>query len=567
MNEIEFLDVTEPGAPDPEVITAAGSRGNRFTIAAALVVGVFGIAALATAGSDEAAPPTTTSPTTTPPTVPDTGVDDPNNAARSALVGDGPTLVWERIDSDIDATRFEWVDGAFFGSGGTTSVVINPLVGDAEDVFFVGADVPFDRSVRSSGGAFSPADEPSVLIFPNSGSVEGVTISPAAARVSDLVTTSDTVAAERLGDQVLVLQSSVTVLDVEAFRDRVGTEMDPIFGVSLQQGVLTISGAGPDEVIPVAELDLSVGDRAALQDLGRSVQVLSVGTFGSETEPVPSPMSRIDWIAVIGDEFVAGGDQLWRSFDGVDWEQSVGDTPRFGGLTAPGPDGVLSGLAFEGDAGFLTMSTDTGRSWNRLARPFENTWTIDSAFPIVAMTGWQEESFVPQTADWVVLSPRFELRIDGENDTFELLDRTGVVIVSGITGDPSSGFRFIPGSSDVWFVDPATGEEIARFPQSVFSSAFAAARSLDGQPQLVAFANVMDSGSGGLEWSLVRVTEFFGSEALAVDFTAGAGWLLADVTTTTGRDLYLAETPDAAVRSSSERRHPTHADMARDDND
>lgn len=563
--DIEFLDVVEPDTPASEVVTAPGSRRNGLAIAAALAVGALGIAALASAGSDDAAPPTTTSPPTTAPAPPSTTIDRPTNASPSAVIGDGPDIVWTQVSDDIDATTFEWVENSFFGSGGTIDVFIEPLLDGAFDVSFVEADDLTDRSVRSSSDVIRVADDPLTLMFSDIDSVDVVTVAPIGQPSSDLVTASTTVAAERIGDLVLVLQSTATFLEVETFRERVGTEMDPIFGVSLEQAVLTLSGDGRDEVIPVAELDLSVDDLAALQDLGEPMQVLSIGTIGSEAELVDSPMSRIDWIAAIDDEFTAGGDQLWRSPDGVQWEQSGGDTPRFGGLNAPGPDGVLSGLAFEGDAGFLTMSTDAGRSWNRLARPFENTWTIDSAFPIVAMTGWQDEPSVPRSGEWIVLSPRFELRINGEEGTFELLDREGSRILSGLSSDPTSGFRFIPGSTDVWFVDPATGEEVARFPQSMFASAFAATRSLDGQPQLVAFANLM--GSQTVEWSLARVTELFGPDALAVDITPGPGWFLADVTTTTGRELYLAEMPVTAVRSLSERRHPTHGDMARADND
>lgn len=561
--DIELLDVSEPAAQTAEVVTVSGSRWNSLAIVAALVVGAVGIAALASSGSDQAPPPT--APPTTSPAPPTTATERLSDRAPSAVIGEGPALEWRQINADIDATRFEWVDESFFGSGGTTDVFIEPLLGGAFDVSFVEADDLTDRSVRSSSDVIRVTNDPLALMFSDIGSIDVVTVASIVPPASDLVTASTTVAAERIGDLVLVLQSTATFLDIEAFRARVDTDMDPIFGVSLEQATLTVSGDGRDEVIAVADLDLSIEDRAALQDLGNPVQVLSVGTIGSETGPVDSPTSRIDWIAAIGDEFAVGGDQLWRSSNGVDWEQTSAETPRFGGLNAPGPDGVLNGLTFEGDAGFLTMSTDVGRSWNQLARPFENTWTIDSAFPIVAMTGWQDEPSVPRTGEWIVLSPRFELRINGEEGTFELLDREGNTVLSGPSSDPTSGFRFIPGSTDVWFVDPASGEEIARFPQSMFASAFAAARSLDGQPQLVAFANVM--GGPTLEWSLTRVTELFGPDALAVDITPGPGWLLADVTTTTGRELYLAEMPVTVVRSLSERRHPTHGDMARADND
>lgn len=561
--DIELLDVSEPAAQTAEVVTVSGSRRNSLAIVAALVVGAVGIAALASSGSDQAPPPT--APPTTSPAPPTTATERLSDRAPSAVIGEGPALEWRQINADIDATRFEWVDESFFGSGGTTDVFIEPLLGGAFDVSFVEADDLTDRSVRSSSDVIRVTNDPLTLMFSDIDSIDVVTVAPIVPPASDLVTASTTVAAERIGDLVLVLQSTATFLDIEAFRARVDTDMDPIFGVSLEQATLTISGDGRDEVIAVADLDLSIEDRAALQDLGNPVQVLSVGTIGSETGPVDSPTSRIDWIAAIGDEFAVGGDQLWRSSNGVDWEQTSAETPRFGGLNAPGPDGVLNGLTFEGDAGFLTMSTDVGRSWNQLARPFENTWTIDSAFPIVAMTGWQDEPSVPRTGEWIVLSPRFELRINGEEGTFELLDREGNTVLSGPSSDPTSGFRFIPGSTDVWFVDPASGEEIARFPQSMFASAFAAARSLDGQPQLVAFANVM--GGRTLEWSLTRVTELFGPDALAVDITPGPGSLLADVTTTTGRELYLAEMPVTVVRSLSERRHPTHGDIARADND
>ncbi len=563
-DEIELLDVAMPAAASTvsEMVTNRGPKRNGLAIVVALAVAAVGVSALATSGSDQAAPPTTP-----PTTLPTTSTTEPATTERradgalSAVIGAGPSLIWQPIDFEIDATSFEWVDGSFFATGGTNDVLIQPGPSGAGLTLFGTDNESINRSIQSGTAVFgrSPTN-PDVLVFPTESSFEAIEITPISTSGSDLVELSTALAVERIGDRVLVLQSTITVLDVDRFRSRTATDIDPIFDVTVDQFSLIVRGNDLSERLTIADLDLSADDLDALRTLGESVQVLSVGQIGAETQQVGPPISRIDWIAVVNEEFVVGGNELWRSSDGTDWQQSLGDTPQFGGLNPPGPDGVLTGLAFEGDAGFLTFSISAGRSWSRLSRPMENTWTIDSAAPVIAMTGWQEEPFVPGLADWVVLTPKFELRIGGDDDSFELLDRSGVVILSGDSGDPSSGFRFVPGSPDVWFVDPTSGEEIARFPQSLFASAFAAARTLEGQAQMVAFADVSESIDDTVEWSLTRVNELFGPDALAVDFVPGAGWFLADVTTTTGRELYLAEIPTS--RPPSSRRHPTRAEIS-----
>ena len=560
-DEVELLNVAEPVAEVSETVTTETSRGGALAIIAALALAALGVAALTTSGADEAAPPTTTP--TPAPDLPDTQTSTPRDGGPTAVVGDGPMLDWERIEAEVDATMFVWVGDNFYATGGTADMLLRPGPNGVSVSFLGTGDESIDRSMKSSSEVFSRSPtNPDVLYFPANSRLQTLGIASIPPGRSELVEPSTTLAVERLGDRVLVLQSTAGVLDVIQFRSRIDTDVDPIFDISVSPSTLTVQGGEQTDELPIVDLDLSAEDLTALGSLGQPAQVLSVGTVGGEAEPVALPMSRIDWLAVVGDEFVIGGDQLWRSSDGIDWEQAVGDTPRFGGLNAPGPDGVLTGLAFEGDDGYLTVSTDAGRSWTRLARPMENTWAMQSTHPIVAMTGWQEEPFTPTVSDWAVLTPTYELRIIGDGDSFELLDRSGDMLLSGATGDPSSGFRFTPGSAGVWFVDPATGEEIVRFPQSAFASAFAAARTLDGQPQLVAFANLTSPRDETLEWSLARVNELFGPEALAVDFIPGNGWLLADVTTTTGRELYIAAIPTPA-RPPSERRHPTAADMSR----
>jgi len=567
-DEIEFLGLAEPSHHESETVSTTPSRRNALAVVAALVVAALGIAGLAASGSDETTPSTTApaTPTTAPDRAEEQATIRRSDDGPTAAVGAGPTLVWQRVETSTDATNFAWVGDSFYATGGAADVLIRPGPGGASLTLLGASDESIDRSIVSSTEVFSRSPtNPDVLYFPTNSRLQTLDIVPIAPPRSDLVELSTTLAVERLGDRVLVLQTTLTVLDVEQFRLRFETSVDTVFDVTLSASSITVEGGDQSEDLPIADLDLSTDELQALRSLGQSTQVLSAGTIGGDADPVVLAMDRVDWLAVVGDEFVIGGDRLWRSPNGVDWEEALGDTPRFGGLNPPGPDGVLTGLAFEGDDGFLTTSSDAGRSWARQARPMQNTWATTSAFPIVAMTGWQEESFVPSIADWVVLAPSFELRIVGDAERFELLDRSGTLILSGAPSDPSTGFRFVPGSPDVWFVDPRSGEEIARFPQSVFASAFAAARTLDGEPQLVAFADLTSPGDETLEWSLMRVDELFGPQALAVDFIAGADWLLANVTTVTGRDLYVAEVPLGVARPASERRHPTHGEMSRDD--
>ncbi len=72
------------------------------------------------------------------------------------------------------------------------------------------------------------------------------------------------------------------------------TDIDPIFDVSVGQFDLMVRGSELTKTFPFTELDLSDDDLDALRNLGESVQVLSVGQIGAETQQVGPPISRID---------------------------------------------------------------------------------------------------------------------------------------------------------------------------------------------------------------------------------------------------------------------------------
>lgn len=558
--DIEILDAAAPdpsGAGEPaETADDGGSRWNGLLALGAVALAAAGIASLASGGDEAAAPPT--SPPTTQPAPPttDSALNSSDGDQLTATIGDGPQLDWQRVNLTSDAAEFLWVEDRFISAGGTWDNTITPGSSGASTVIRPPNDSPIRSSSLVTG---SGADQnPSSLIFGRPGEQRSIEIEAVLGPFSPLVTPSITVAAELRGDDVIVLQTHVGILDVDAFRARTGIDFNPIFGISVEGSQVTVFGPKEQVTISAAEGGLTAEDVADLAMIGNQTQRLSVGPLGGVAEAVDIDLERIDWIAVVGDEFIAGGTELRRSTNGVDWVATGDDTPRLGGLAAPGPDGVLTGLAFDGDEGLFTTSINAGRSWLNIARPFENTWRAYSSLPIIAMTGWDDGPFVETPLDWRVLTPKVELSISGTNDSFELRDRNGTTLLSGLTNDPASGFRFAPGSPDIWFVDPVTGVEIARIPQTRFGASIAAARTLDGDPQLVAFTDLEQPGNAQ-EWSVTPVNELFGADALAVAFTPGDGWFLADVTTTTGRELYVAKAP-LHVRSRSER-HPTHGDI------
>ncbi len=556
-DEIELLGVAWPEdtAESAETLTTGRSKGNVVLVLGALVVVAFAVAALGSDSTRDAGPST---PTTIPPTSsapPSTEALVPDRPV--AQIGGGPELVWQRVEFDFDATDFEWVEDGFLGQAGESDYVLgsNGTLTVSESRSAAG-EAPIRSSARVRGDG---TDNPSELTFVGL-EQERVDVIPMVIPDSDLVDVGVRLAVERKGDQVLILQTLRGVLDVERFNEQFDIDDPLISSLMVSPSAVIVSGDDGVETLPIEGLELSAADLVALRTIEEPVHQLSVAEVNGTATLVEVDLDRIDWIAAIGDDFVVGGAELRRSADGMNWQQTGVDTPRFGGLLPPGPDGVMVGLAFDADQNLVTTSADGARTWDDVPSPLTNVWQFSSVAPVIAITGWMDEAFVPSPAGWSVLTPAFELRVGADDDSFALLTRSGTPLLSGFSRDPSSGFRFAPGSDDIWFVDPTTDVEIARFPRLLFAAAFAASRTLDGQPQLIALADV--SRGDPIEWSLTRVNELFGPEALAVDFIPGDGWFLADVTTMTGRELYLAEVP-AATRPLSERRHPTYAEMSR----
>lgn len=555
IDDIEILGVatTTEDASTVETVSAGGDRRNALAVLAALTVAALGVAGL-TSGSEETTAPTTTSstqPSTT--TTPSSTTTLPDRIV--AEIGDGPTLVWDRVAFEVNAVDFTWVEDGFLGADGTTDYRVRPngTLTVSTNGLAEGQPIIQSSSIVTGDGTANP----SLLRFSTLGGDE-VGLEPMVIPESDLVDSRLDLAVERNGDQVLVLQTVGGVLDVPGFRARTGVEIEPIFDVVVSPTVLTVSGEDDQEVLPIGELDLSPGDLEALRTLTDPIIRLSAGTIGGTTEAVEVDIARVEWIAVAGDDFVAGGTELRRSSNGIDWEGTSADTPMFGGLLPPGPDGSLVGLSFELDETFLTVSTDAARNWADIPSPLSNIWQTSSVAPVAAITGWRDDAFLPAVERWSVLTPAFELLIGSVDNSFELSTRDGELLLSGRVDQLDSGFQFAPGSNDIWFVDPETNEEIARFPQALFASAFAAQRTSDGNPQLVAFADV--SQPERPVWSLTPVNELFGPDALSVSFVPGDGWFLANVVTSTGRELYLAEVPEELAAPSSGR-HPTHGEI------
>lgn len=563
-DEIEILDAAQSGVEgrSTETLTSDASRGSALAVVAAVAVAALGIAGLAANGPDETTAPTTSSSTT--PDAPTTVAEDSTTEAPGAdrvvaQIGAGPELVWERVEVEVDATVFRWVEDSFVGASRLTDYSIRP--NRTLTVSVGGFSDPEPEIQSSSLVVGDGTTNPSELVFPFSETrqVSRVTISPMPIAQSDLVEPQVRLAVERIDERTLVLQTAAGVLNVDQFRAQTGIVLAPIFDIDVSSVEITAYGDDNQEVVSIADLELSEEDLAALQTVDEPRQRLSIIEADGTIETLQLDVGQINWLGVINDEFIVGAEELRRSADGRLWEPTSDATPRFGGLRPPGPDGVLFGLAFDSSDGFITTSTDVGRTWRRYPRPMNNIWTITSVSPVIAATGWRSDPAIQTTAAASVVTADFELRFT--DDMFELSTRDGTILLSGDTGDPASGFRFHPGSSDIWFVDPATGEEVARFDRSEFTASLATSLTLAGDVQLVGFADVGGS-DGNPEWSLTPVNELFGPDALSVEFVPGDGWFLANVITTAGRQLYIAEVPTSRLPSSS--RHPTHPEMSQE---
>ena len=559
-SEIEFIDagdaapigpVNETAQPrlDPDSPPARSGWGvpSGAMIIAALVATI-GIATLVRGGAQET---TEQSPATTNPQQPpdassvDSTLPPLPVRANGAVVGDGPTLEWHVVSSDTAAPEFRWIDAGFLASERDHDIVIRPTQTGADVTIQTSAVAP-GRAIVTGRSAVVTFDgpNPSQLVFYARGGSRTIDLDPLLAPASDLITTEFAIDVEVNGSRALILQSATGVLNADEFRSRTGIELTTIYGVGLTSTLLTAFGEDGESSVELADLELTDADEAALRSIQNPIQVLTVADFASGTgEPGDADVGQIDWLASVGNEFLVQGNELARSVDGLLWERTDPTTPRFG-VAEPSPDGTLVAADYPGEDPVVVRSTDAARQWEQTPAPIRNPWSLVGVADIAATTGWQAFDFGSTASAWSVLTNDFELAVNASEQRFELLTRDGLLVLAGLFGDPESGFRNTAGSNDIWFVDPETGDEIARFTQMQIAASFAAGRTLAGDPQLVAMTDWAPGGRDP-EWSLTPVTDVFGADALAVSFVAGDGWLLADVTTRSGRELFLAKIPDS----------------------
>lgn len=545
-DDIELIDVDddERSTSATEQVSTSTRRTGGLAVAAVAAVAL-GVAALAGTGPE--APPTTEAPSTTEPPPPPRSTDGAVaevDRGPTAFVGDGPELIWQSVDVDIQAGEFRWADGGFFALTPSSALLIEPTPRDGANTTTLEGTEPDRFATSSELVVIESSDSEVELLFLEPGQPR-LALPPSTAPVTDLVTVRFTYTVERRDADVVVLEQARASLDVERFRDRLALDAEVIFSVEINPTVITASTPTGRERVPIDAVDLSPDDLAGLLLINEPTERFFTGQLGGMASVIEVGIQRADWIAVIDDDFLVGGSGLWRSSDGVDWEPITTDTPPFSGLPRPGPDGRINGLAFEADAGFFTSSTDLGTSWQRTARVLDDTWQVVTSDPIVAMTGW---SGVPERATSSperILTPTHELLIDQGGQTFELFDRSGSLLSAGRLDDPTSGFRFVPGAMSFDFFDPTTGMQLADIDLDRFSRSVAAQRTTSGDPQLIAVADLRRRADDAQEWGLAPITDVFGPDALAVDLSAGEGWLLADVLTETGRAIYLSEVPAA----------------------
>ncbi len=532
--------------PNKPEIARSRRRTSAGAVILAAVVAAVGFAALSS-GEEEAVeqiPTTTMEPTAQSPSTASTLPPLPTRRS-GALIGDGPTLDWQRVNWETSAPEFRWISGAFgdafVGSEGDFSVRLRVTPQRVNVIIHTSTVDPGGSIVRSNSqvAAFDEPN-PSQLVFYARGRSRSVDLTPVLVPPSDLATHRVELDVEVNKDKALILQTAGGVLSAEEFRSRTGIDLSAIYGIGLTSSRLTAFGDDGEASVELADLDLSANDLTALRSIERPQQILTLADLETgATQLVEPGFTEIGWLATVGEEFMIGGTELSRSADGTTWVRAGLGAPRFG-VPAPSPDGTLIATDFPGEDPVVARSTDAGRVWERTPAPIRNPWSLVSVARIAASTGWQTFNFGPTVSPWSVLTNDFELVVASSEQRFELLTRDGEPVLAGLLGDAESGFRNTAGSGDFWFVDPVTGDEIARFTQSQIVASFATSRTLAGDPQLVAIAD-WAQGDQAPEWSLRPVTDVFGPDSLAVNFVAGDGWLLADVTTGSGRELYVAE--------------------------
>lgn len=482
-SEVEILDpVAAPSSTEADDSDTLGPTKNPWpsiwpAFGAVLVAGL-AILTLSVAGNTPAPEPPAPSVTT-----PRNELSETERrrleAAYGVRVGDGPGLMWEPVDWEIDSTDFQWIDDGFVADDGITEWTIRPglmgpNIGQRQSLLVT---YPNYRLLPAQGArVLAPREQPidHLLVFGFGDGPVRLELPVPDEPLTDLLRSELFIDIAVIDATAVALIGQFSTMDSEALSLRLGREMGDIDFVEILGDELYLFRDGSRESMSLDGITLSETELELLQnplvlaEPNPEIVRFDLTTGAVETIPVSFDMSSGE-LQRVGDRFVLewaddlAANNRSMSFSGQSWSTKRGTEDPY---TVVGDESHLYGLS-PGELR-ITRSIDGGSTWRRTTNPLRN-----GTFLVVD--------------DVIVLRDSGGRAVRGE-DPLAAFDAAGVLTTT-----------------------------------------------------LIAMTRWKD-GEADPAWRIEEATDMFGSDVASLDFVAGEGHVLAVVGTSNGPQFYLVAT-------------------------
>lgn len=549
-DNVELLDVEPGSVVQTDHLETASS--NRMGAAIAAVVAI-AAAVLVIGVGNSPSPPSAP---------PDPAIDeDPAEIERpltereqreadfGVAIGEGPGLVWQRVETDSNARYWRWTDDGFKGDNGETewSIALDesgPTVTKRPSPLI---EYPDYRLARLEGGDLLTPDVPQpdhlVVVVEGREPVRVEITSSTEPSPSGLTEANVWFYGAIIGDRLVVNRSNYLEINIAELEARTQRDLTDVAHLSVEndQIVLFSSGSGPiPEPIPLTETDLTEEEVDELRNIGQPIgELLTADLLTGEVQNLDLADFEYlnDLLIGLDDELILGwtdqGGRSWLSttVDGVTWSTERRAMSRW--LVNSG----TQLFDFDSQNSMISRSIDGGESWDVTQVPLAETQRTVAGDVVVLGASWNQYGSSGVSVE--TGSDQLGLIVFENGQRFELRGPSpfGDPLLTGWTYDPASGAEWDWITNELVFTDPRTGEELLRVSGHALESA-------------VAFENPMEqmalarwpSDISNPEWLVTSPVEVFGEGSLRVEFTPGDQYVLAITTTVDGYELYVADT-------------------------
>lgn len=548
-DDVELLDVDPNAEVELDHVDAVSTNRLGAVVAAAAaiaaVVFVIGI-------GNNPSPPAEPAPVTIEEEPPE--IERPltereqQEADFGVAIGDGPELVWQRVDTNSNARYWRWSNGGFHAGNGASEWSISlvgsdPTVTERPSLLI---DYPGYQAGRIEGGQLLVPDEPIpdhlVIVVDESEPIRidvASTIEPSA---SGLTATNVWFYGAIIGDRAVIHRSAYVEVDIAVLEVRTQRDLAGVAHVSVQGDQIDLysSGDGPiPEPIALADTDLSEDEVDELRSIGQPIgDVLTAGLVTGEAQPVDLPDFEYhnDLLIGLDDELILGwtdqGGRNWLSTtaDGVTWStERRGVSRRL----------VNSGTQlfdFNSQASMISRSSDGGETWNVTRPPLLEARQSVAADVVVLGETWNDYEIGGVSVE--TDSDQFTLYLFDNGQRFELRGPSPFAEpMTGWTYDPASGAEWDWTTNSLVFSDLRTGNELLRVSGHAVESAVAAQHPME-QMALTRWPTDVSRP----EWLITSPVDVFGEGSLRAEFVSGGQYLLAIITTVDGYEFFITDT-------------------------